>query len=285
MKKTANVALIAALLSMFCVQGGASFAKQLFPAIGPVATTALRIGLAAILLYLINRTKFWTFNKQQWFYCALYGIGIALMNLMFYMSIQRIPLGLAVTVEFIGPLFLAFLFSRKWLDVIWAILACVGILLIVPWKSNNIDLLGLGYAFIAGSFWAVYILVGGKVSKVLEGKHAVSTGMLIAAIFLIPFALWDGSVMDITPPIFVKGLVVAILSSALPFSLDMVALSKMPAKTFSILMSLQPAVGALSGLILLHEYLNISQWISVLCVVVASVGTTVFSKKKETLIQ
>ena len=180
-----------------------------------------------------------------WFY----GTGLAVMNLIFYMAIQRIPLGLAVTVEFAGPLFLALALSRKLLDVIWALLACVGILLIVPWNNDHVDLLGLGLAFLAGIFWALYIVMGGKVAKIMDGKDAVTTGMLFASLVIIPFTVWDGAVFNITPMIFLKGLGVAILSSALPFSLEMVALKKLPAKTFSILMSLEPAFAALSGLV------------------------------------
>ncbi|WP_284460713.1 EamA family transporter, partial [Chryseobacterium sp.] len=222
--KKSNVAIPATLLAIICVQGGASIAKQLFPAIGAIGTVSLRIVLSAVLLTLINRPKFLQFTKQKWKYCALYGIGLAAMNLIFYMAIQRIPLGLAVTVEFAGPLFLALALSRKLLDVVWALLACVGILLIVPWQSNNIDLLGLGLAFLAGMFWAGYIVMGGKVAKIMDGKDAVTTGMLFASLVIIPFTIWDGAVFNLTPTLFIKGLGVAILSSALPFSLEMMAL-------------------------------------------------------------
>ena len=277
-KKT-NTAVPAALLSMVCVQGGASIAKQLFPSIGAIGTSTLRIGLSALLLTIINRPKFSTFTKQQWLYCSIYGLGIAAMNLIFYMAIQRIPLGLGVTVEFIGPLFLALALSRKWMDVIWALLACAGILFIVPWQNNDVDLLGLFLAFLAGVFWAVYIVMGGKVAAIMPGKDAVTTGMLFATAIIIPFALWDGALMNLTPILFLKGLGVAILSSALPFSLDLVALKQLPAKTFSILTSLQPAFAAFSGLIFLSEKLTVLQWVSIACVITASMGATIFSKK------
>ncbi|NIF04145.1 DMT family transporter [Chryseobacterium sp. Tr-659] len=276
--KNSNIAIPATLLAIMCVQGGASIAKQLFPLIGPIGTVTLRIVLSAILLTLINRPKFSQFTAQKWKYSALYGIGLAAMNLIFYMAIQRIPLGLAVTVEFAGPLFLALALSRKLLDVIWALLACVGILLIVPWKSDHVDLVGLGLAFLAGMFWAVYIVMGGKVAKIMDGKDAVTTGMLFASLVIIPFTIWDGAVFNITPTIFMKGLGVAILSSALPFSLEIMALKRLPAKTFSILMSLEPAFAALSGLIFLSEELSFLQWISIMCVIAASIGTTIFSR-------
>lgn len=277
-KSNTNIAISATLLAIICVQGGASIAKQLFPAIGAIGTVTLRIVLSAIILMLINRPKFSQFTKQMWIYCGFYGTGLAVMNLIFYMAIQRIPLGLAVTVEFAGPLFLALALSRKLLDVVWALLACAGILLIVPWNNDHVDLLGLGFAFLAGVFWALYIVMGGKVAKIMDGKDAVTTGMLFASLVIIPFTIWDGAVFSITPVIFLKGLGVAILSSALPFSLEMVALKKLPAKTFSILMSLEPAFAALSGLVFLSESLSFLQWISIACVIMASIGTTIFSK-------
>ncbi|MEN5434371.1 DMT family transporter [Sphingobacterium faecium] len=279
--KKSNKAISAALLSMVSVQGGASIAKQLFPAIGATGTSMLRIGLSTVLLNIINRPKFFQFTKQQWLYCAIYGIGIAAMNLIFYLAIQRIPLGLAATVEFIGPLFLALSLSRKWLDILWGLIACAGILFIVPWQSNNIDLIGLLLAFLAGIFWAVYIVMGSKVTGIMPGKDAVSTGMLFATLIIIPFALWDGGIFNLTPMLFLKGLGVAVLSSAVPFSLDLVALKRLPAKTFSILTSLQPAFAALSGMIFLSERLTPLQWISVACVISASMGATIFSKTKQ----
>ncbi|QBQ41430.1 EamA family transporter [Sphingobacterium psychroaquaticum] len=279
MKKT-KMAVPAALLSMICVQGGASIAKRMFPVVGAVATSALRIGISAIILTLINRPKLSQFTRKQWLYCFLYGLGIAAMNLIFYMAIQRIPLGLGVTIEFVGPLFLALALSRKWLDVLWAMLACLGILLIVPWQNDHLDLLGLFLAFLAGAFWALYIIIGGKISKVMKGRDAVTTGMLVAAAIIFPFALWDGAIFHVTPIILLQGLGIAILSSALPFTLDFVALKNIPAKTFSVLTSLHPAFAAFSGLIFLQEQLTPLQWTSIACVVLASMGTTLFSRNE-----
>src|SRR5690606_2431383 len=274
MHRTRNFAVSAALLSMICVQGGASIAKQLFPVIGPVSTSALRIGLAALLVNLIVRPNYTQFNAQQWLYCLFYGVGIAAMNLIFYIAIQRIPLGLGVTVEFIGPLFLAFLFSKKWLDILWSSLACAGILLIVPWGEQDTDVLGLVLASAAGIFWAVYIVMGRKVSAVLDGRQAVAAGLVIASVLVMPFALADGGLQQVNSSVFFLALCVAILSFALPFSLDMIAISRLPTQTFSILTSLQPAFAALSGLLLLSEQLSLLQWLSVGCVVLASLGTT-----------
>ncbi|AJA70636.1 DMT family transporter [Myroides odoratimimus] len=280
-KNTTASSVAAALTSMMCVQGGASVAKQLFPVVGATGTTALRIGISAIFLNIINRPKISKFSKKEWLYCGLFGGSIALMNMIFYLAIQRIPLGLGVTIEFIGPLFLALFLSRKVLDIVWALFACAGILLIVPWQTNNVDIIGLGLAATAGVFWACYIVMGSKVSKEMNTNHAVSVGLVFATFIVVPVALFMGGLEKLTWGSLGLGVLVAILSSALPFSLDLVALKKLPAKTFSILTSLQPAFAAMSGLLFLKEHLTMTQWISIACVITASVGSTIFSTKKE----
>ncbi|MHC5309312.1 EamA family transporter [Myroides sp. LJL116] len=280
MKKQSNAtAISAALTSMVCVQGGASVAKKLFPVLGATGTTTLRIGLSAILLNIIIRPKISTFTKKEWKYCFFYGGSIALMNMIFYLAIQRIPLGLGVTIEFVGPLFLALYFSKKPLDILWALFACAGILLIVPWQQNNVDIVGLALALLAGIFWACYIVMGSKVSREMDTKNALAVGMVIATLIVLPVVIYTGELKNLTTNTLLLGLAVAVLSSALPFSLDLVALSRLPAKTFSILTSLQPAFAAFSGLIFLHEQLTLLQWVSVCCVITASLGTTLFSAK------
>lgn len=274
-----RTAISAALTSILCVQGGASLAKKLFPILGPAGASSLRIGLSALLLLIINRPNFSALTKKQWLCCLGYGLSIGGMNLLFYFAIERVPLGLGVTVEFVGPLMLALFLSRRVLDVLWAILACIGILLIVPWKSNNVDLLGLGLAFMAGMFWVGYIVMGSKVTQLIDGKVAVSVGTLFAAMLIVPVGIASGGLMHITPTLFFLGLAVAILSSALPFTLDLVAMKRMPAKSFSIFTSLHPAFAALSGLLFLGEALTMIQWLSIGCVVFASIGTVIASEK------
>lgn len=280
-QKKSFPAVPAALLSMISVQGGASIAKRLFPSLGAAGTSSLRIAISAVILLFINRPSFRKLTLKQWKYCIAYGLCLTAMNLIFYYSIQRIPLGLGVTVEFIGPLALSLICSRRFSDIIWALLASLGILLIVPWNSNGIDLLGLILALIAGIFWALYIVVGGKISNVMEKRDAVSVGMCCAAVFIIPFGLISGDLMRLNGKLFLMGCGIAIFSSAIPFSLDLIALNKIPAKTFSILMSLQPALGAFSGLIFLGEILTLNQWFSVACVIAASVGAVVTSGRNK----
>lgn len=273
-------AVPAALLSMISVQGGASIAKRLFPVLGATGTTTLRIGLSAIILLLVNRPKFSRLSTRQWLYSAGYGACLGCMNLVFYYAIQRIPLGLGVTVEFVGPLGLALLCSRRWTDVLWALMAATGILLIVPWDSTTgIDLWGLLLALAAGTFWAFYIVMGGKISRIMDKREAVSVGMCFATLVVLPMGLLSGDLAALNGKYLLIGLCLSLLSSAIPYTLDMIALGKLPPKTFSILMSLQPAFAALSGLIFLKEFLTLNQWLSILCVIVASVGATLTAKK------
>ncbi|GGI29409.1 EamA family transporter [Pedobacter mendelii] len=274
----------AVILSIVSVQGGAAIAKGIFPVIGAAATSSLRILLSAIILILFNRPNLKNLTPQQWKTVSLYGITLGLMNLIFYKAIERIPLGLGVTLEFIGPLVLAISGSKKALDFLWVVLAAIGIAFIAPWKSNGLDLVGVILALIAGIFWAAYIVLGGRISKIMDGGKAVTIGMMFASAVIIPFALADGILVNITPKIFMAGLALALLSSAIPFTLEMKALKKMPAKTFSILMSLEPAAGALSGLIFLNEYLSVYEWIAVVLVIIASAGATITRKRQERVI-
>jgi len=269
----------AVLLSIISVQGGAAIAKGIFPVLGAAATSSLRIVLSALILVVYNRPDLRNLTAAQWKLVSIYGITLGMMNLVFYLAIERIPLGLGVTLEFIGPLVLALTGSRKVLDFLWVVLAATGIALIAPWNSKGLDLPGIFLALLAGVFWATYIVIGGRISKIMDSGKAVTIGMLFASIVIIPFALAGGILDNIKPGIFVAGLALALLSSAIPFTLEMKALRKIPAKTFSILMSLEPAAGALSGMIFLGEYLSILEWTAVVLVIVASAGATLTRKK------
>lgn len=278
-KKIVIPAIPAVLLAMISVQGGASIAKHLFPVLGASGTASLRIGFAALILLAVSRTNLLKVTKKQWLYCLAYGTCLGAMNLVFYFAIKRIPLGLGVTLEFTGPLVLAMLGSRKKLDLLWVLLACTGIALIAPWQNNNVDLLGAGLAIGAGALWAGYIVLGGKVAKVMKGSDAVGVGMLFASLFVIPFGIFSGDLAAVTAPLLLIGLAVALLTSAIPYTLEIGALRQLPPKTFGILMSLHPAFAALSGLLFLDEHLSVTQWVSIACVIAASVGATYFSRK------
>jgi inner membrane transporter RhtA len=265
----------AVLLAIVSVQGGAAIAKTIFPTMGAAGTAGLRIVLSAIILLLAFRPKITRLTAAQWCMVVPYGMVLGAMNISFYLSLARIPLGLAVTLEFIGPLTLAVATSKKGNDYLWALLAAFGIALIAPWNGQvGIDLLGAGLALLAGAFWAAYIVLGGKAAQLMSGGDAVSIGMIFASLVVIPFAFWEGNIGKIDIHFLSIGLAIALLSSAIPYTLEMNALKHLPSKTFSILMSLEPAVAALCGLLFLSEHLSIYQWLSILSVVVASIGST-----------
>lgn len=280
-KKTIEIpAIPSVLLSIISVQGGAAIAKGIFPVLGPAVTSSLRIVLSAIILIIFNRPNLKEVTKAQWKAVSLYGLTLGAMNIIFYLAISRIPLGLGVTLEFIGPLVLALTGAKRALDFLWVILAALGIVLIAPWSNNGLDIIGVLLALLAGAFWAGYIVMGGRISKIMDGGKAVTIGMIFASFLVLPFAISDGLLTHLKPWVLLSGCALALLSSAIPFTLEMNALRKMPAKTFSILMSLEPAAAALSGLVFLHEYLSVYEWMAVALVVIASAGATL-TKKKE----
>ena len=272
--------ILSVLLAIVSVQGGAAIAKSIFPILGAATTASFRIGLSAIFLMLIFRPKLSRLTSEQWKAVIPYGLCLGAMNLVFYIAIERIPLGLGVTLEFIGPLVLAVFSSKRRSDFIWILLAAAGIALIAPWNEQNIDLIGALLALLAGGFWTGYILLGGNISKIMDGAHAVTIGMLFAALLVVPFGLASGGLNNFSPGMFITLGALALLSSAIPFLLEMNALKQLPASTFSILMSMEPAVAAVSALIFLGEYLRFTEWLAIVLVISASAGAAL-SKPKE----
>ena len=282
MKKLFNIPPIPAVLfAIISVQSGAAIAKTLFPELGAAATASLRIGISALILLAVYRPNLSKINASQWKVVIPYGLSLGAMNLIFYFAIERIPIGLAVTLEFIGPLVVAVVGSKRLLDYLWVLLAAAGIVLIAPWSDNGVDLLGVVFALLAGALWAAYIVLGGKVSKIMKGGEAVAVGMLFATILILPFGIIGQGFQNMTPTFFYLGIALALLSSAIPFTLEMKALGQLPARTFSILMSLEPAAASICGLLFLQEYLTTNEIIAVICVVIASVGSTMSTKFKK----
>jgi inner membrane transporter RhtA len=269
----------AVLLAIISVQCGAAIAKTLFPALGAAGTASIRIGVSALILLLAYRPNLKQITAQQWKIVIPYGLSLGAMNLVFYFAIERIPIGLAVTLEFIGPLLVAIIGSRRIVDYLWVLLAAAGIVLIAPWTNSRIDTLGVLFALLAGALWAAYIVLGGKISKIMNSGQAVSTGMLFAALLILPFGFYENGLINLTPKLFGMGVALALLSSAIPFTLEMKALGQLPPRTFSILMSLEPAAASICAFIFLQEKLNLYELLAVVCVVVASAGSTLTAKK------
>ncbi|OXB09905.1 EamA family transporter [Flavobacterium reichenbachii] len=269
----------AVLLSILSVQCGAAIAKTLFPALGAAGTASIRIGISALILLLAYRPNFSKITRQQWKIVIPYGLSLGAMNLIFYFAIERIPIGLAVTLEFVGPLLVAIFGSKRLIDYCWVILAAAGIVLIAPWSNTRIDSLGVLFALLAGALWAAYIILGGKISKIMNDGQAVSTGMVFAALLILPFGFYENGLINLTPKLFGLGIALALLSSAIPFTLEMKALGQLPPRTFSILMSLEPAAASICAFIFLQEKLNFYEILAVICVIAASAGSTLTAKK------
>ena len=263
------------LIAMASIQSGASLAKSMFPVVGAQGTTTLRLIFASIIMLLILRPWRAKLTAKSLKTVIVYGIALGGMNLLFYMSLRTVPLGIAVALEFTGPLAVAIFSSRKAIDFVWIGLAITGLLLLIPLGegAQGIDLVGAAYALGAGVCWALYILFGQKAGAD-NGVQTAALGVIIAALFIAPVGIVHAGSALLTPALIPIALAVALLSTALPYTLEMIALTRMPTRTFGTLMSIEPAFGALSGLLFLHEVLSVTQWIAILCIIMASVGAT-----------
>lgn len=260
------------LLGIVSVQLGSALAKQLFSEVGSFGTVALRLFFAAAILMLLWRPSL-RMSRQAWTVVVAYGLTLGLMNLCFYLALDRLPLGIAVTVEFLGPLTVALIGSRRWLDALWAALAAAGVVLLMG-GGGEVDLIGLLFALAAGACWGLYIVVSAALGRHTTEGNGLALGMIVAVLVAVPIGVVDSGAALVQPWVLVAGLGLALLSSVVPYSLDLEALRTMSPRVFGILMSLEPAMAALIGLVVLQELLHWSQWIAVLCVVVASVGAT-----------
>lgn len=260
------------LIGIVSVQVGAALAKSLFRVVGSRGTVALRLFFAALVLVLLWRPSL-RLTRRAWAVVVGYGVVLGTMNLCFYLALERIPLGLAVTIEFLGPLAVALAGSRRWLDACWALLAAGGVVLLMEGRAD-LNLLGFLFALAAGGCWGTYILLSAALGRHTSEGNGLAIGMAVAALVAVPFGVADSGTALFQPRVLIVGLGVALLSSVIPYSLELEALRKIPPRVFGILMSLEPAVAALVGLVVLRESLHALQWAAVLSVVVASAGAT-----------
>lgn len=278
----------AALIPMLAILGavtalglGTSWAKHsLFPVVGAQGTTAVRVGFSALLLLLFWRPWRWALSGADARTVALYGAALGAMNLCFYMSLRTIPFGLAVAIEFAGPLAVALFSSRRPLDFLWVLLAAAGLALLLPLGHDvsTLDPAGVLFALAAAVFWATYIIFGKRASH-LHAGHSVSLGLFVAALVVVPVGVAHAGGALLSPVILATGLGVALISSAIPISLEMVALKRLSPQAFGIMASMEPAVAALLALALLGEYLSAMQWLAIALIVAASVGSSVTAQR------
>lgn len=276
------VPFLAVLGSVTALGVGTSWAKQaLFPVVGAQGTTAVRVGLSALLMLMLWRPWRWRLTRADAQAVALYGAALGAMNLMFYLSLQTLPFGLAVAIEFAGPLAVAIWSSRRAVDFVWVALAIAGLALLLPLglSGSTLDPLGVLYAVGAAVFWALYIVFGKRAGHLHAGQ-SVSLGLLVAALVVVPVGVAHAGAALLSPSVLLVGVAVAAISSALPISLEMMALKRLPKEAFGIMISMEPAVAALLALALLGERLDTVQWLAIGCIVAASMGSAATARRQ-----
>ena len=271
------------LIAMISMQSSGSFAKYLFGQFPILTVSAMRLLLGAMILALIFKIWQIHFRQIKWPAIISYGLALAGMNLLFYLSINRLALGIAVSFEFIGPLSVALFYARQKFDFVWVGLAILGLVLLFPFDqaAQPLDPIGIAFALGAGACWALYIVAGQRPSGV-SGNHTVCLGMFVGMLVLMPIALFAGMPAHTFEPMSLLYFVaLAVLASALPFTLEMIALRNLSALSFGTLMSLEPAIAALSGLFFLGETLLWTQWLALATIISASVGCTVTTQRQK----
>jgi len=269
------------LVAIVSVQVGSSLAKGLFDDLGAAGVTLLRLGLSALLLLAVLRPAVRRWSRASWTASLLLGGAMAGMNLSFYLALRTVPLGVAVTVEFLGPLLLAVVQTRRRVDLLWAALAAGGVALLGLDGSGTVPLPGLLLAFVAGLFWAGYILATARVGQVLPGTAGLAVALSFAALLVLPFGLPGaaGGLVD-RPSLLGLALAVALLSSVVSYGLELAALRRIPTQVFGILMSLEPAAAAVAGLVVLGEALGPRELLALLLVSLASAGITLAGSRE-----
>ncbi len=264
------------LVGIASVQVGAAFATKLFAHLGPAGTVLLRVVFAAVVLCAIWRPRPRAHTARELRLAALFGLSLALMNLSFYEALDRIHLGIAVTLEFVGPLGVALAGSRSRLDVVWGLLAAAGVALLGGVGTPN--LAGVLFALAAGGFWAAYILLSARVGRAFHRGDGLAIAMAVGALPLIPLGVADAGAQLLHPDLLAVGFAVAMLSSVVPYSLELEALRRIRPQLFGVLMSVEPAMAALAGLIVLGQGLSALDVGAIALVVTASAGATFGSR-------
>ncbi|MFD6098725.1 DMT family transporter [Nocardiopsis flavescens] len=261
------------LIGIVSVQTGAGVAKNLFDVLPPAAVVWLRLLTAALVLGLLVRPAWKAYTSGDWLVVVGYGVALAMMNFFIYQAFARIPLGIAVTIEYLGPLAIAVLGSRRRVDLLWAGLAGLGVAAL-GLESGSLDPLGILFAVLAAVAWAGYILLSAATGRRFDGASGLAIAGVVGALLMAPAGIAQGGAALLDWRVLLFGLAVGVLSSVVPYTLELNALRRMPPRVFGVLMSLQPAAAALVGLLLLGEMLTLWQWLAVGCVILASAGST-----------
>lgn len=268
------------LAGVTSVQFGAAIAKGLFDDLGPSGTSLVRLGLAAAILVAVWRPRVRGRERGDLRLAVAFGLALGFMNLTFYEALDRIPLGIAVTLEFVGPLGVAVAGSRRALDALWAVLAAIGIVLLAdPSRGGSVDALGAGLALLAGGFWALYIVLAAKAGPRFKGSEGVTLAMVVGTLVPLVPGIAEGGGALLDPRLLAVGAAVALLSSVIPYSLETEALRRIPQAVFGVLMSMEPGVAALAGFVVLGQSLAARELVAIGLVVTASVGASRFATR------
>ena len=257
---------------LVCQEVGASVAISLFPQVGAVGMVSLRLAFSAIILMLVFRPSLRGRSRSDWVTVIGFGLVLASMNVLFYLALTRLHLGTTVTIEVLGPLILSVVMSRRASAWLWAVLALAGVALLGRGGFDSLDPLGVALALAAGGAWAGYILLSARTGRGFARLDGLAIAMSVAAVVALPFGVLTTGATLALPHILLLGLAVALLSSTIPYALELIALRRLPASTFSILMSLAPALAAIAGLVILHQQLEWPDALAIALVVVASMG-------------
>lgn len=261
------------LAAIFSVQFGAALAKGLFPLVPPTAMVWLRLATSSVIFVAVIRPSVRGRSRTDWLVAGGFGLSLLVMNWAIYQSFARIPLGVAVTIEFLGPLTVAVVGCRRLRDLLWVVLAAGGVALLGLGRGQ-ITVAGVGFALLAGAGWAAYIVLSGHTGRRWPGLTGLAMASLLGAVLLAPPAIALAQSTLLQPKVLLLGVAVGLLSSAIPYSLELMALRRMRAGLFGILMSVEPAAAAVAAMLLLREFLSLTQWLALGCVVAASVGAT-----------
>lgn len=267
-----GVALVVAAVTS--LQFGAGFAVTLFDDLGPGGAAFVRLAVAAVVLLAIWRPRVRGRPPADLRVAAAFGVALGIMNWAIYSAMDRIPLGIAVTIEFAGPLALAVVGSRRALDLLWVVLAAAGILLLADPGGGSLNTGGVLFALLAAAMWSAYILLSVRTGRRFPGGSGLALAMTVGAVVIAPMGIADGDGNLLHPDLLAAGAAVALASSVIPYSLELEALRRLPARVFGVLMSLEPAVAALAGLVVLGQDLALREWLAIALVVVASAGVT-----------
>ena len=268
--------LLLVLATVVSVQFGAALAVTLFDRVGAVGSTFLRLALASLILIAVSRPKIRGWTGAQYRLALAFGISLGVTNMLFYAALGRLPVAVTVTIQFLGPISVAAAYSRRWVGGLWVLLAAAGIVLMTaPWsQTGSLDLVGVALALMAAAGWASYILLAARAGKLFSGRDVLTIAMVVATAAAAVPGILDGGRMLLDPSVLVVGVVVAILSMVIPFTFEFEALRRMPTRVFGVLMSLEPAVAVVAGIVVLNQRLTLRELIAIALVVIASIGVT-----------